>query len=59
MKNWLKVKPLKLKVFATEHKVKLFRVAVSTHRTDYVVTNDLTQDSTKATHKACGKRVEN
>jgi len=36
--------------------VQLFRVAVSTHRTDYVVTNDLTQDSTEATQEACGFR---
>ncbi len=33
-----------------------FRVAVSTHRTDYVVTNDLTQDSTEATQEAGGFR---
>jgi len=31
-------------------------VAVSPHRTDYVVTNDLTQDSTEATQEACGVR---
>ena len=49
-------KTIKIKGFPQEHKVKLFRVAVSTHRTDYVVTNDLTQDSTKETHKACGFR---
>jgi len=36
--------------------MKLFRVEVSTHRTDYVVTNDITQDSTEATHKTCGFR---
>ncbi len=29
---------------------------VSTHRTDYVVTNDVTQDSTAATQKVCGYR---
>lgn len=49
-------KAIKIKGFPKQHKVKLFRVAVSTHRTDYVVTNDLTQNSTKATHQACGFR---
>ena len=49
-------KTIKIKGFPQEHKVKLFRVAVSTHRTDYVVTNDLTQNSTEAIHQACGFR---
>jgi IS4 transposase len=48
-----KGKIIKVKGFPQEHKVKLFRVEVSTHRTDYVVTNDITQDSTEATDKAC------
>jgi hypothetical protein len=47
-------KIVKIKGFPQEHKVKLFRVEVSTHRTDYVVTNDLTQDSIEATHQTCG-----
>ena len=29
---------------------------MSTHRTDFVVTNDLTQDATEATQEACGFR---
>ena len=49
-------KTIKIKGFPQEHKVKLFRVEVSTHRTDYVVTNDFTQDSTEATQEACGFR---
>jgi hypothetical protein len=49
-------KRLKIKGFPKEHKVQCFRVAVSTHRTDYVVTNDLAQDSTEATQQACGFR---
>ena len=49
-------KRLKIKGFPKDHKVQCFRVAVSTHRTDYVVTNDVTQDSTAATQKACGFR---
>lgn len=40
-----------LKQFPKGHHVKLFRIAVSTHRTDYVVTNDITQDSASATHE--------
>jgi len=51
-----KGKTIKVKGFPKEHKMKLFRVEVSTHRTDYVVTNDITQDSTEATHKTCGFR---
>ena len=49
-------KTIKIKGFPKEHKVKLYRVEVSTHRTDYVVTNDLTQNSTKTTQRACGFR---
>ena len=39
-----------------DHKVRLFRVAVSTHRTDWVVTNDATQNSAEATQEVCGFR---
>lgn len=39
-------KLIKIKNFPKDKKVKLFRVTVSTDRTDYIVTNDLTQDST-------------
>jgi hypothetical protein len=49
-------KRIKIKGFPKDHKVQLFRVEVSTHRTDYVVTNDQAQDSTEATHKVCGFR---
>jgi hypothetical protein len=37
--------------------VQLFRVEVSTHCTDYVVTNDPAQDSTEATQEVCGFRL--
>ena len=50
------VKLSSIKGFPKHHKVKLFRVVVSTHRTDYVVTNDLTQNSTEATQEVCGFR---
>jgi hypothetical protein len=49
-------KRIKVKGFPKEHKVQCFRVAVTTNRTDYVVTNDLAQDSTQATQQACGFR---
>jgi hypothetical protein len=49
-------KTLKIKGFPKEHKVRCFRVEVSTHRTEWVVTNDLTQDSTEAAQQACGFR---
>ena len=39
-----------------EHKLRLFRVEVSSHRTDWVVTNDMSQDSTAAVRQACGLR---
>jgi hypothetical protein len=38
-----------LKKFPKGHFLKLFRLVVSSHRTDYVVTNDLSQDSTDDT----------
>jgi hypothetical protein len=49
-------KRIKIKGFPKDHKAQLFRVVVSTHRTDYVVTNDLSQASTEATQEACGFR---
>lgn len=49
-------KIIKIKSFPSRHRVKVFRVVVSSHRTDFIVTNDLTQDSTSATHKMCGWR---
>lgn len=47
---------IKIKGFPKDHKVRLFRVEVSTRRTDWVVTNDPTQDATEATQVACGFR---
>lgn len=51
-----KGKIIKIHGFAKEYKVKLFRVEVSSHRTDYVVTNDFTQDSTDETRQVCAVR---
>lgn len=36
--------------------MQLFRVTVSPHRTEFVVTNDLSQDSTQATREECRVR---
>jgi hypothetical protein len=47
---------IKIKKFPGTFKVKLFRVPVSTSRTDYVVTNDLTQDSWEDAQKASRRR---
>ena len=49
-------KRIKIKGFPKDHKVRLFRVEVSTYRTDWVVTNDSTQVSAKATQQMCGFR---
>src|SRR5713101_7937693 len=49
-------KRIKIKGFPKDYKVQLFRVEVSTHRTDYVVTNDQAQDATEATREVCGFR---
>lgn len=44
-------KTVHLKKFPKGHQVKLFRIALSTQRTEYVVTNDHSQDSTSATRQ--------
>jgi hypothetical protein len=49
-------KLVKMKGFPGKHKVKLFRVVLSTKRTDYVVTNDMAQDNTQAVQEVCGFR---
>jgi Transposase DDE domain len=46
-------KIIKIKSFPAEKKVKLFRVTVSTDRTDYIVTNDLSQSLTDVVQKVC------
>jgi hypothetical protein len=49
-------KNVHLKDFPAGHRVQLFRLAVFTDRTDYVVTNDLAQNSADETQKACAVR---
>jgi hypothetical protein len=46
-------KIIKIKGFPAKIKVKLFRVTVSTNRTDYIATNDLSQSSTNVVQEVC------
>jgi len=49
-------KNVHIKGFPSGFQMKLFRLVVSTDRTDYVVTNDLTQNSTDNARKECAIR---
>lgn len=44
-------KLVKVRGFPKDYKVKLFRVIVSTDKTEYVITNDMIQDSTEGCRK--------
>jgi hypothetical protein len=49
-------KTLHIKDFPKDHQVKLFRLVLSTKRTDYIATNDMAQDSTQDTRDVCALR---
>lgn len=49
-------KLVKIKGFPGSHKVKLFRVVLSTQRTDYIVTNEMEQDNVEVVQDVCGFR---
>jgi hypothetical protein len=49
-------KVVHLKTFPKGHQVKLFRLVLSSKRTDYVATNDMSQDSTQDTQEVCALR---
>ncbi|MCC5620719.1 transposase [Nostoc sp. CHAB 5715] len=51
-----KGKIIKIKSFYKHKKVKLFRVIVSTDKTEFIVTNDFTQDSTDIVQQVCNIR---
>ena len=51
-----KGKLIKIKNFPKDKKVKLFRVTVSTHRTEYIATNDLNQSSIDEVRDQCRLR---
>jgi hypothetical protein len=59
--NWseedlVRGKVIKIHKFPKDHKVKLFRVTVSSNRIDYVITNNMAQDSLNALQKEYGIR---
>jgi len=47
-------KIIKVKGFPADHKVKVFRVVLSTQRTDYIVTNEMAQDHVEVVQDVCG-----
>lgn len=49
-------KTIHIKGFPKGHQVKLFRLVLSTERTDYIATNDVKQDSTSGTQEVCAWR---
>ncbi|MDQ3255307.1 MAG: transposase [Acidobacteriota bacterium] len=49
-------KIVKVKKFAGASRLKMFRVTVSTNRTDYIVTNDATQSDTDEAQKVSSQR---
>jgi hypothetical protein len=49
-------KTLHIKDFPKDHLLKLFRLVLSTKRTDYIATNDMAQDSTQDTQDVCALR---
>jgi len=49
-------KTVHLNRFPAGHRVKLFRLAFSTERTEYVVTNDVARSSARLAQQACGLR---
>lgn len=49
-------KTIKIKGFPKDHKVPCFRVVVSTHRTDWIVTNDPAEQTTEAIQQVTGHR---
>ncbi|MFB2976991.1 transposase [Microseira sp. BLCC-F43] len=53
-------KTIKIKAFPKDKKVKLFRVIVSTSKTEYIATNDINQDATDAVQLLCdiGWKIE-
>ena len=49
-------KNVHVKDFPKGHRLQLFRLVVSTDRTDYIITNDVTQTSTSETQEVCAIR---
>jgi hypothetical protein len=49
-------KLIHLKKMPKGHRMKLFRLVLSNERTDYIVTNDMTQDNSDVVRQHCGVR---
>ena len=49
-------KTIHLKKMPKGHRLKLFRLVLSSKRTDYVISNDMTQDDSNVVKKHCGVR---
>jgi hypothetical protein len=49
-------KLIKIKKFPADKKVKLFRVTISTNRTEYIATNELTSSDVEEVRKICSNR---
>jgi hypothetical protein len=49
-------KLIHIKAFPKGHRVKLFRLVLSTERTDHIATNDMAQDTTQGTQEVCALR---
>lgn len=49
-------KGVHIKDFPAGHQVKLFRLVLSTKRTDFIASNDIAQDSTQDTQQVCALR---
>ena len=49
-------KTIHLKKMPKGHRMKLFRLVLSTERTDYVISNDMTQDDSDVVKQHCGVR---
>ncbi|MEP7286284.1 MAG: hypothetical protein ABI947_11005 [Chloroflexota bacterium] len=49
-------KTLHIKDFPKAHQVKLFRLVLSSKRTDFIATNDFAQEATQATQEVCALR---
>lgn len=59
--NWsdeekLHGKTVHLKQMPKDHRVQLFRLVLSTERTDFIITNDMTQDNADVVKSHCGVR---
>lgn len=55
-RNYQKVKLSNILAFPKNKRVKLFRVIISTDKTEFVATNERAKDSTDVVQEVCGIR---